>query len=841
MSKDLAPIWSQVGWYLDNGINIIPVRDEDEYHGERLFAKKTPFSQWKKYQSEKITPEELFKLMNNYNTTAIAMVCGSISGNLIIIDVDVKYYPGIDVILLNSIKEFYPDLLNILRVHKTPSGGLHLLYRIDINNNPCPTSIHLAEREATEEEKAANIKNKSKTRCFIELKGEGGLSTAPPALGYSVRRDAPIPIISFEEHMSLIGLCKNLNEYYPDPTPYKPPKSEREYYDENPFEHYNRTVDPKELLEKHGWSFVRKTNNYIWFTRPGGRRNDVHASYIIDKGIFKIFSPNTGLEERGYNPSSILAHYEFNNDKSETYHHLVNIGYGRIKPHIETRIAKTKALRDEPMPTNASDEGLRLYEDHKQKLKQDHPHGIFWEPNDRQEIIISRLRFNAVALALGFRLFNGDPVQIKDIFIYKSDERIFFDRMREYVHEEDPDLYEDIYNSLQAFLQKNGRFELSQLDQLDQNKILKDDRNTCYKCYTNGYVQITKDYINLNNYYLVQDKLIWYEKVQQRDFINRSGVTGLYSDFLRLACDLDSNKDHIMKVIGFLAHDYKDSTTAYVTVLSEKCADPKDGGGTGKNLFCQLFENTTTYSGRPADKNIDHKNLLQAWRGEKVYALSDAPKDFNWDLLKEPAGGNAIDKKLFKDEKTMKPEDVPKFIVQTQFSPDISDGGLRRRTIVIEFTNFFTVSGGVDIHYKKHFTKDWEENDWIDYDNFICNSIQVWLSGGLKLKPFELSVTGWEKQFVQTFGQNTFDFINEYWHEWNGFVSNNTFRQQFDDFFNELGITQFNKYRPTLNKVHKAIEEYCKKYNCQIIIDAQRKINGINEKGKSFSKEDAPF
>lgn len=41
--------------------------------------------------------------------------------------------------------------------------------------------------------------------------------------------------------------------------------------------------------------------------------------------------------------------------------------------------------------------------------------------------------------------------------------------------------------------------------------------------------------------------------------------------------------------------------------------------------------------------------------------------------------------------------------MQTNYSYEITDGGLKRRIIPLEFTNFFTDRGGLDVHFKAHF------------------------------------------------------------------------------------------------------------------------------------------
>jgi hypothetical protein len=318
----------------------------------------------------------------------------------------------------------------------------------------------------------------------------------------------------------------------------------------------------------------------------------------------------------------------------------------------------------------------------------------------------------------------------------------------------------------------------------------------------------------------------------------------LYSDFLRKACNLDNNREHIMRVVGWLAHDYKDSAMAYIITIVEQCANPLQGGGSGKNLFCELLKYTTTYNSLAAGqkRNFDGAMLLQAWHGEKVYALSDVKKDFDFEMLKEPSSGKATEKKLFKDERNLDIKDVPKFIVLTNFSYEVTDGGLDRRIIPIEFTDFFTKAKGVNTYYGKMFPDDWGTDDWQDYDNFICQSILTWLRGGLVLSKVELSSTGWEKQFAQTYGVTIHDFINDHWHDWKGkFVSNADFKKQLNDFLEERGIGPHDKYRPKMPRINAALEEWCRHYGVQYNKDAtQRNVLSV-DRGREFKLEEAPF
>ncbi|MGK3946568.1 hypothetical protein ABK046_50445, partial [Streptomyces caeruleatus] len=80
---------------------------------------------------------------------------------------------------------------------------------------------------------------------------------------------------------------------------------------------------------------------------------------------------------------------------------------------------------------------------------------------------------------------------------------------------------------------------------------------------------------------------------------------------------------------------------------------------------------------------------------------SDVPKHFDFAFLKEMTTGEGIMKKLFKNEYNVPVEEMPKFIVLTNYGVDIKDGGVARRVKpgIIEFTDFFTHCGGIDVHF----------------------------------------------------------------------------------------------------------------------------------------------
>jgi hypothetical protein len=620
--------------------------------------------------------------------------------------------------------------------------------------------------------------------------------------------------------------------------PYTPTKSEQTYYDENPFDHFNGTCDPVALMESFGWKQCKSNGKFIWFTRPE-KTKGVSASFNLQKRIFYIFTSTTELESsRGYHPSSILAELKFGGDKKRTFAYLVEQGYGKVKPAMEKRAVKAAALKGTKLPANFSQEAQQRLVIEQGELKERYPYGVFWFEED-DCIKISREGVYRVAEALGFCLYNDDPVRLEGHAIHKTTKRGVYDALKHYINEEDPKERDRIYNAYEAFLQNSGKFTMERLPILDRERIVQDDRHTCFKFYQNGWLAITEGGYELHPYDTLHG-LVWSDQIQQREF--RSGKGGLYLDFLDKALDFSKYRDHIMKVLGWLSHNYKDETTGYIIALTEACPDPKQGGGSGKNLFCNLLKKTTTYTSiNGAQVKKYDEAFLQSWNGERLFCISDPKKDFDWAFLKEFATGVGVIKKLWKDHKSLDVSELPKMLVATNFSYEITDGGLKRRIIGLEFTDFFTKSGGVDRFYGKMFPNDWTADDWAGYDTLIAESVTLWLASSLKLTQVELTEGGWIKQYDQSFGLLTREFIQENWAWWTreGFVSNEKFKEAYEQFCNANNV--HHNFRLSSIKMNLALQAWCDHKKVLYTKDVQKK-NEINIpiRGKLFESE-APF
>ena len=137
--------------YRDLGLSVIPLK----------YGDKRPIIEWKEYQ-ERIPSEDEVKEWFSKDKVNIAIVCGRVSGNLVVLDFDdmdtfKEWYERVD-------KE-HPDLRDlILKTWMVETGkGIHVYFRL---KDPS-----LVPRTKPKVEKKP-----------IDIKGEGGYVVAPPSL-----------------------------------------------------------------------------------------------------------------------------------------------------------------------------------------------------------------------------------------------------------------------------------------------------------------------------------------------------------------------------------------------------------------------------------------------------------------------------------------------------------------------------------------------------------------------------------------------------------------------------------------------------------------------------------
>lgn len=825
---NLLSIFKEAKKLITQGVSIVPVRMVQE----GAMPEKSPIPKWTKYQNEIITEQEFFNIINNARVdVGIAIIGGAVSGNLECLDVDDKHYPGIAHKFLLELKETYPELYAKLRIEKSKNNGVHLPYKL--SDAEASNNQNLSFRHATDEELAK--RPDLKKYCFIELKGEKGKFVIPPTDGYSFIQENDVPTITFYERQLMVNLAKLYNEVVQPPKILKVNTTASRNYSVNPWEDYNSSDDAEKILDKHGWQRYRENNEYIYFRKPGKKEGN-SASFVKSERFYRIFTTSSQLEDKCYSPASILCDIEFNGDTKECFKWLVENGYGYYTKTFETKLIHQAVVSKKTLPSNISEEAKELYKEQKNNYELKYPHGVFWDEKTTEkgehEYKINRQLILSVANGLGFRLINSDLIRVDDFQIHKITQRDFICELKNYIKEEDETVFNAINDKFEDYIQKSCKYLISRLDVINENELLADTRCVAYKCFFNGVLKITPSDRELIPYEKI-DKYYYHDEILNHEIDLDKRPGGLFLDFLSKAIVKNDNLD---SYIGYLMHRYKSTETPYFVLLTESVENPKDGGGAGKNIFTNLLGHFTTHKDVSGSQVKFTSEFFQSWQGERLFSISDLPRNFDFLFLKNISSNSALIKKLYRDEESVSAEKLPKLLLSTNYSIDISDGGLKRRTMIIEFTNFFTLAGGVDAHYNNTlFPQDWNDDDWGGYYAYMIDCVQKYLKSP-KLVSTDLSYTGWLKQFALNFGQTTYQFIDEHIEQWQfkGSIPVSEFNEQYHQFLNDNGIND--RFRKSPQNMSDALIEYCKHKNIPFENNKVGRVNSVTTRCKVFGK-----
>jgi hypothetical protein len=305
------------------------------------------------------------KKYNLKDCVAVGLVCGALSKNVEVIDIDLKYdvTGNLFARYKKLINEIDPSLLKKLVVQKTRSGGYHFIYRCSVIKG----NLKLAQRRITDEEKIKELsdlkkqfpnekeevllKRISKVKVLLETRGEGGYVVCYPSKGYELVFGDYYSIneITPEQRDTLHNIARQFNEVMEE---YRPVKYEnrQKLKGISPFEDYNNRGDVISLLEKHGWKIVKRQGNKTLVLRPGSTTSQTSGNFDHDKNWFSVFTTSSEFEPmQAYQPYAVYAVLECNKDFQLASKKLYDEGYGdrkEVEREINAKVPSRISLID---------------------------------------------------------------------------------------------------------------------------------------------------------------------------------------------------------------------------------------------------------------------------------------------------------------------------------------------------------------------------------------------------------------------------------------------------------------------------------------------------------------
>lgn len=336
-SSSLGHLEGALTWW-DAGCSVIPTRAD---------GTKKPQLDWKSYQSERATREQVEKWFKTSPKSGIALVCGAISGNLEMLELEShattsEHLDRIeDAMARHGVSEAWRALQDSGYMEFTPSGGIHFLYRVP---HEVPGNTKIANRPPTAEELAEHPHLRSVT--LAETRGEGGFVIVSPTQGTvhksgdawtaaSGSVEGAVPTIAWSTRNLLHQALADALDEMPEVPIFEPrPMSQvpRPAGDILPGEDFAARTSWDHLLTDYGWQYhsVNVAGGDLW-TRPGKRVIDGHSASVGTGGSDNLYVWSSSADLPTEKPISKFAFYAFmehRGDFSAAGRALYALGYG---------------------------------------------------------------------------------------------------------------------------------------------------------------------------------------------------------------------------------------------------------------------------------------------------------------------------------------------------------------------------------------------------------------------------------------------------------------------------------------------------------------------------------
>lgn len=803
-------------FYLSQGYSIIATGDT-----------KRALLPWKEYQSRPATIEELKIQFGHPKATGLAVICGAVSGNLEVIDVDIKY--DISASLWQDFTEQIKDLLPSLYTVQTKSGGYHIYYRCEM----IEANQKLARRPATEAELKDNPNVKE--IVLIETRGEGGYVIAPPTPGYEKRSEFIVPVISTDQRETILTAARSLNQIFEEVRPEAKATQNASAYKKTPWDDYNDRCDVLALLESHGWKFVERKGPRSLLKRPGNTDQHSSGDYHHELNLFKVFSSSTQFElGKGYKPFAVYTVLDHSGDFSSAAKQLIVDGYGETG--VMSKYAK-KVLRslgsgiprEQISQTLVSEEGISEKDAARIIDEVEDINGpeilSFWEvihTKSGKKINIVRHKLINFLYSHGFHLFFYDKANSTYRIVQQEGGLVQYvipETIKKFIKEyitslperfdgiSPTDLLEVMMKGSDTYL-GSGQMEFIDAKEID---ILRDTPEAAYFTFTNGIVKVTARGAELLTYGEV-GKAVWRSQVidfgvDVDNYFDES-LCQFYDFLTKISGE---NISYLLSLVGYLLHRYKDPSRPYAVILAEETEDEKKGGGTGKGIL------VTALSYMANIERVDGKNFKldksfafqRVGLDTKIVAIEDVRKNVDFEgfyaIITE---GMTIEKKN-KDEFTIPYKDSPKILFTTNYTIAGNGGHGKRRQKVFELTNHFSSSHTPMDEYKQRIFDDWDQDEWNRFYNLMFTCVAAYLQSGIPV------IENSEKLKRKHMRLN---FTPEFMEWWDGYIKNGAaeFKAFRDMYGAYLVSNNLEKKDYSQKRFRTAIEEACERFNFYI-------------------------
>lgn len=462
-----------------------------------------------------------------------------------------------------------------------------------------------------------------------------------------------------------------------------------------------------------------------------------------------------------------LVQYEAHDFLSSEIHIAASSAYKRATFGIKyfedkSTVQKVKVKLKDGVPKDEIEKQLGVNGDIIESVKRDvqNVDDKFWE-QDGNKIKIIPLDYGKFLHKHGFAKYYPEGskkptyVFIQENKVSESSVELIKDFVMNYLKDkEEMDVYNFCAKSTYLFTDSH----LNMLDSIDMN-ILHDRRDISFIPFRNGVVRVTKDSVDLLSYIDI-DGYIWKEQIIKRDFQKSKNSNNDFQNFVSKVSAEDSSRISAMEsTLGYLLHTFKDKTDQKAIIFNDQEIDDNPNGGSGKSLMLTALGNIRKIikiDGKAFNPSKSEFVYQRVNLDTQVLAFDDVKKHFDFEqLFSLITEGIPVNRKN-KDEIYIPFERSPKIVITTNYVIAGAGTSHDRRRHEIEFFQYFNSQRNPQDEYGKLLFDEWSHEEWIRFDNYMLNNLQMYLQNGLLRSK---SINADAKRLIQNTSKEFYDFV----------------------------------------------------------------------------------
>lgn len=257
--------------------------------------------------------------------------------------------------------------------------------------------------------------------------------------------------------------------------------------------------------------------------------------------------------------------------------------------------------------------------------------------------------------------------------------------------------------------------------------LSEDTKDECYIYYKNGFVICTNTGYDLKPYSLL-NKYIWKNQIKEREFL-KYDPDGMFSKFVfNIAGKKEDRFQALKTLIGYSLHSYFETKLKAINLTDSTISDSAEGR-TGKTLLghgIEKIKNLCEISGKDFDPANKHK-YQNCRLDTQIVFLNDIRRNFRFENL-----FNDISDHITVDQKNMQPFNIKaKVLISSNDTFRVEGGSAKDRLIEFELADHYSNTYSPYDEFGQWFFTEWNESEWLSFDNFMMTCICEYLNNGL--------------------------------------------------------------------------------------------------------------